>query len=712
MKKNIYIISLIFCLIFIFGSCDDYLDTSSPSEVDVNFVFSHPATARAALKKAYETWRNGGSVHSNGLFYDLVVCGSDAEKHPEGYDAQVRHIPENLYGDGFDISTYNIDMYKDAWNKLYSIVAISNTLINSFESSEEFDTYMNKDYPNSMSQLYGEAVALRATVYLELTRFWGDVPFQLIPGKSADGLTSRDYIWEYNIDKLKYVESRMYRVGESSDAVRTNMTRTYVQGLIGRYCLYAAGYATRREDSAVVYKDISGKAISFEQPYLGESNGAMYCRRTDYKRFLDTAKIYLKACVDNPGVVKLQTVDPRSAGDEGQFFGNPYQYVFQQMNDLEVADEDIYEIAETRGQKTERPYAFGRPSSGSSKCYFPCKSYGQSRFHPVYYYADFSPKDMRRDVTCTITGSTGGGFEKIIPLTPGSKSEGGGIANNKWDENRQKNPYVLQKRLSGINCPYMRFSDVILMLAEVYAELGDNVNAKSQLAKVHNRAFKTDADADLDKFIEKCGSMTAAVLAERKLEFGGEGIRRYDMIRTGTLGSAIHDLKERTGKMIAGLENDGYYTFDNGNQISKYIWVKKVDAKAELGYRLTTQCEDVNDPVLFPGWRGQNDNWAAVAEEEGCATKNLKYTGTDSTNIAIKGLFKRIDPADTATLKNEGYQKQSWGIDIVNYKSDYLDKVFCGYEDGKAPIYLVPIDAVTISTSNGKITNGYGFANE
>ena len=51
---------------------------------------------------------------------------------------------------------------------------------------------------------------------------------------------------------------------------------------------------------------------------------------------------------------------------------------------------------------------------------------------------------MRRDVTCTVTGSTGDGSEKIIPFTMGSVANNGGIALNKWDENRQANPWVIK----------------------------------------------------------------------------------------------------------------------------------------------------------------------------------------------------------------------------------------------------------------------------
>ena len=69
---------------------------------------------------------------------------------------------------------------------------------------------MSAGKPSELSQLYGEAVALRATCYFELCRFFGDVPHQLVPGVQAEGLTSRDEIYEYHIKKLIQVEPLMY----------------------------------------------------------------------------------------------------------------------------------------------------------------------------------------------------------------------------------------------------------------------------------------------------------------------------------------------------------------------------------------------------------------------------------------------------------------------------------------------------------------------
>jgi len=715
MKKILYTLLLGAGLMITATSCSDYLETTSPSDVDAEFVFSDPASARAALNNAYEIWRSKGYVHSNGLFYDLCAVGSDSERHPEKYSAQTRHIPENLYAGGTSTFDISFSDASTAWTNLYSIIAMTNTLIARFEEAPTFKTYMSAGKPSELSELYGEAVALRATCYFELCRFFGDVPHQLTSGETAEKLTSRDEIYEYHIKKLIEVEPLMYRVGEDASATRIVMTRTYVQALIGRLCLYAGGYATRRTDlGSDFYKNLAGKALSFTK--IGtEANGAVYSRRTDYLDFYQTAKTYLAACVANPGSVKLITSDTRSKTSAGQAFGNPYQLAFQQTmeGDGVYSDESVYEIPESYGAQSERPYAFGRPSDGGGSNAYPCKSYGQSRFHPTYYYGDFDPNDMRRDVTASVTASSGKGIETIVSFVPGSKSTGG-ITNNKWDENRMTNPWITKQRQSGINDPYIRYSDVILMLAEVYAELGDEASAKSELRKVHERAFANATLANLDGFITKCGGIKEAVAQERKLEFGGEGLRRYDLIRTGKLPEAIAKLKADLTAMINGLSSNGYYTFANGNTISNYIYVKAVDAKTQMGYRLTTQCTDETNPLLFPGWRGQNDDWEAVSAKYLAVGKRFVYASNPKTNLAIKGLFKYIDPnsAEAAALVKDGYAKTNWGKSILDNKAEYLTNVFCGYVDGTPPIYLVPMNANAISSSGGKITNGYGFKQE
>ena len=61
---------------------------------------------------------------------------------------------------------------------------------------------------------------------------------------------------------------------------------------------------------------------------------------------------------------------------------------------------------------------------------------------------------------------------------------------NKYDWNRLPSPNTQSYGTSGINISYMRISDVYLMLAEVYAALGDDGKAKTYLGIVHHRAFQ------------------------------------------------------------------------------------------------------------------------------------------------------------------------------------------------------------------------------
>jgi hypothetical protein len=492
----------------------------------------------------------------------------------------------------------------------------------------------------------------------------------------------------------------MNKIGEGGiNAER--FSRTFAEALIGKMALYAGGYSLRRTNFD--YGNVTFEKIGTDKW------DAQYVRRSDYKTYYAKAETYLKkASGEDAGSAKLITIDGRGAG-----FNNPFQRNFQYNMDLQVSPESLYEVGITRAVKeSEFPYAFGRPSGGGSKNAFPCKSYGQSRLYPAFYYGDYDPTDLRRDVTVTVTANSGSCSERLISFTPGSR-EKGGLANNKWDESRMTDPYTLAQRNSGINWTQMRMADVILMLAEVQAELGNEGGAKGELAKVRGRAFSS-ADQALKVTAYIAGlsgdALKEAILQERKLELAGEGLRRYDLIRTGKFPAKIKAVRDQQIAMVNGLETNGYYTFPNGNTISNYIYVKAVNV-ASLGMTkmLTTNTEvasaDPTYPVKFPGWRGNCDLWPQFSNASG------------NRNLAIKGLFRYIDPAGTeaATLIAEGYKKTNWGKDIVDNKAQYTSNVFKGYPDayfagGVPPRYLFPFSSATIAKSNGLITNGYGFA--
>ncbi len=129
-----------------------------------------------------------------------------------------------------------------------------------------------------------------------------------------------------------------------------------------------------------------------------------------------------------------------------------------------------------------------------------------------------------------------------------------------------------------------------------------------------------------------------------------------------------------------------------------------MDAKSIYGYRLTgiTPAGQEDDPVLAPGWRGQNNN---------CESYGLDYgTATPATNLAIKGLFTRISPEEAAALEADGYKKAAWGSDIVKNEDEYYKYLFLDYDYETAPIYFWPFTPNVMAT--GGFKNGYGFSNE
>ena len=118
------------------------------------------------------------------------------------------------------------------------------------------------------------------------------------------------------------------------------------------------------------------------------------------------------------------------------------------------------------------------------------------------------------------------------------------VHNNKWSKLWTAEGSALgniTEGSTGINYPYMRYADVLLMYAEAANELngGPTDKAIDCLMQVHNRAF-LEGDPE---FIAQAQSgkeaFQKAVLDERKWEFAGENSRWRDLVRTNTYGEEL-----------------------------------------------------------------------------------------------------------------------------------------------------------------------------
>ncbi|WP_281298221.1 RagB/SusD family nutrient uptake outer membrane protein [Flavobacterium limnophilum] len=708
MKRKI--ICLSFLSILMFSSCQDYLEVQSDSKYDSEFVFQSVSEADKALLGAYDLLSVESGIHSNRLFYEVTGVGSDIELGPELTSNSGRYNGENLY---FKPPTAT-DNPPDAWNGMYRTIGRCNVIIDAFEKNAAYIA-ADKTKPSDLTHLYGEAIAIRATMYFELTRNWGDVIYFTKPITSeADYkeavVTDRSIIQEGELANLIKVEPLMYKLNtKANTTAATRMTQEYVQGLIGRLALIRGGYALRPPSYTG-----DGEVLQ-SHPTRGKM-----VRRSDYKTYYTMANTYLKKLVYS-GNATLVTTDSRTPSAK---FSNPFQAVFQAGMDYKFSPEMIFEVSQIAGvTTTERPYAFGRPSGGGGTAY-PPKAYGQMRFFPTYYFGMFDNKDLRRDVTVTTTGLGGSADEKMISFKKGSTIAGGGLSLNKWDYSRMTDKTnAIKQRITGINAPYMRLGDMILLLAETYSVLGDDANAKAELLKVRKRAFlSTDPEytAKTTTYVNSKSGATllAAIQDERAFELGGEGQRKMDLVRWGLLGKKVNELQSQMTAMADALRASGSYTFPNGNVISDYIYTKDVkltDAQA-LGLNdILTGNTYVSEtdplyPLLFPGWRGTATDWVAPS------TTTLK-----KTMLAIKGLFKPLTSTEATAAIAAGYKKVNYGVDLVSDVTKpwevNVNGVFGGYLPADftanySPLYLVAIPAETIRVSGGKVSNNYGFPNQ
>ncbi len=710
-------------------SCANQLETSSPSVVDSDFVFSDITTAKAVILGAYDIYVD---LVNTGPTVNFETIGSDVERCSVGISVALIGAAQ-LYGgstaytvENFDINTF------DYWDDYYSVISICNQIIYNIKNLDNYSELIDSA-PNDWSDLLGQAYALRATMYYDMARIYGDVIYMTENevGMDVKTLTNRDYVIEKEIECLIEVEPYMYAMGENSH-YPDQMTRNYVDGLIGRLCFMEAGYATRRTDlGSDFYTDADGNVLSFDVWGTDNSRNAQYARRTDWLDFYEIALPYLEKAVNQPAGVVLTTADPRTTESSGRSYGNPYQYYFEQVTNQIMAEETIYEVTMKQdGGGSRIAYNWGRGSDGGSPAY-PPKANAQICTYPETLYGLFDPEDMRRDVSCSVTGSTGTGAEALYTYSLANKNTVG-IGMNKYDINRQSMPDTRQL-YSGINYVVMRQADVILMLAEAYAQTGNESAAVTELRKVHDRAFpEAVRDEKYAELIAECGSVLEAIYQERKLEFVGENSRRWDLVRTGKLPEVAVELRAKLVSDMAQLKSQGYIQYDNGNQFPAYVWTKLMDAKSLLGYRLTAQTPDGLDEnsdeyaLLYPSWRGQHDDWESVAVYNGADASAV--TAGNNTNLAIKGLFRYIEPgsAEALALEANGYSQTNWGI--LTYcsvdadtgliyedsarEAQWSSELLCGYSDDdyaarNAPIYLMPFNE-SVSVTTG-LKNGYGF---
>lgn len=645
--KFITIISL--ALLFL-TSCKDYLDVDSPSAFTKDYVFSNANDAKKGLMGVYSLF---GADPYTSRMSNVWMQNTDVEAiqpgaSPDGSRRDIWSLEGKLLT-GFG------DVY-NAWQNNYQAIDRANQCIEGIKASPI------SGEPD-MKMLLGEAYCLKAYRYYLLCNFWGDVPYFSEASKAGMQLdvpkTDKNYIYTACIQDLVNCEEGMYFADSYPDGIE-RMNREFAIGMIARLSLFRAGYGMTKDavmKKADDYLNVTGNdSLAVTYTYNGT------------KKVAKTSAEYYQLASDY--CQKLIALKDRPLNSNfRQIFYN--ECVFTKP----VNDDVLYEVAFLKDNGGDVGWCVGTTVTGGTKG----TTTIQVNLAPTYYFS-FDDDDTRRDVTISRANYTGDSKQDIASIL--------GMSSAKWNRLWLTTaPGENSSKGTGINWPLMRYSDVLLMLAEAENELnGPNNLAKNALKRVRDRAFPASARATkVDAYISSLGSKEAffnAIVDERGWEFGGEGLRKFDLVRWNNYGKKIVEMKmtlDNMGKAAYGIE------LENPN-VAKYV---------TLADKLYYQKKD--GIIVFLNTKYK----PATIPEKIVPVADLGMAGNENAYASgnwASSLYKYVDDPIT-------------GVRTYS-SSDYTTRSWRGYKDvtGLSAVpYLLPISTTTIGASKYLNNVGYGL---
>jgi hypothetical protein len=505
MRKSVL---LIIIALFI-ASCNDYLDVSSPSIFDRDYVYkSEPEIATAV----------------NGIYVPIIStwAGTWAKKLNLNTDVEFNSLtnPNSLSASAFVPSTGDRSVFGSIWNGLYNAVNRANDVIEGIEGSGIYKD-ADKTAPSQLMHYYGEAKVLRAMLYYELVSDFGDVPYRRESSGDKDklyiGTTDREVILTDMINDLISVEPTMLYASESDRGVE-GVSREFCQGLIARIALARAGW-TLRPDTA------NPAAIGTMQRY------------SDYQKYYKIAEEYAGKVITEGRHTLTRSY--------AQLWNDECNWI------VPVDDDNIFDIPTKVGGTGEMGYSLGvavvggRNSQGQSASNAPQGYAAGGDNVALTYMLSFDHKDLRRDQTCVMYRYRNLGTANLQQeIRPSISMQCG-----KWNRLCMRSPLgATSNNGTGINWCYMRYADILLMYAEAANENnnGPTEAAKTALKQVRRRAFDpADWPEKVEQYVDNLNSKEAffdAIFKERAWEMGGEKIRRYDLARWNLYSKTIYNM--------------------------------------------------------------------------------------------------------------------------------------------------------------------------
>jgi starch-binding outer membrane protein, SusD/RagB family len=498
--KKIFNILGIAALSLMSSSCEDWLDMPSETKFDSTTVFETVSSAEMAVLGCYSNTFNAELLYQFNMGTDELIS-TEGDTNSKNAVANYVYTTSNI-----PTSTYTA-MYKGIE---YANVCIKNLSVMTGSTDAE---------QKEINMLLGESYAIRGMNYLNIVRFFGDVPYPTIPVADAEGFYSsrvpRDSIMDGSVADLQKAVELLPWASEGLVSTSERFTKNSAYGVLARVALYAAAYSLRW--------DLTTYAPATVQ----------LAQRSDASRIKELYKIAADACA-------------KVIAQKENSLLKSYETVFRNLTEGSYNNETMLEYGQyganvnsTRNGYTNGMYAHINSMYGKA----------QPAMHALAtYWFDFEEGDTRRNVALCNYGIAADNTRQMN--TYDSYTIG------KFRVNWKKNQGTEASK-RDINFPVLRYSDVLLMYAEALNEYNGapTTEAKNALKEVRIRAF--GSESKIGEISSTYNDFKNQIINERKLELGFEGWRRTDLIRWGILYETLTqakanliDLANKKGKYV------------------------------------------------------------------------------------------------------------------------------------------------------------------
>ncbi|HUS03029.1 MAG TPA: RagB/SusD family nutrient uptake outer membrane protein [Chitinophagaceae bacterium] len=501
------ILIILTAVLLLLNSCKKFLDQTPITEADPVFVFYDVANTYKALIGVYSRLPGDAGYGIRLSLYYTV--DNDEMQGPTGAGDNDRR----------DIARYAATsgnaQLAGPFNQLFQGIEWANICIENIPRSPLYTAGTDQE-KKKLQRMYGEALTLRAQFYFEAIRNWGDLPAHFTPaaaqiaGAEFAPRVDRDTLYDHILADLKTAEDLVpwrNEVSSIGDPVDERITKGTVKGLRARIALHAGGFSLR-----------SDKTMKRRSDYLNLYQIA----RTETNEIMASGQHSLNASFKS---LWKDQVCARTVAD-------PNGELMFQVSAFGLSSAEDTKLGYYNGPRTN-----GNGNSSISPL-------------PTYFYL-FDSTDLRRDVTIAPYNVNADGVTKT------------GLALTALNDGKYRRDWISPlpsptnaTQYLGLKWQILRYSDVLLMFAETENETsGPTAAAYNALNMVRRRGFgkavnTTDATVDLPAGLSK-SEFFNAIVRERALELGGEGVRKYDLIRWNLLSTAIAETKANLTKMGA-----------------------------------------------------------------------------------------------------------------------------------------------------------------